>query len=99
MSRVAATKHDRHLLFEHLLHDLVLLLLRHLFDLVEGPIEAFVIFATLVPFSTVFASVVLFAKVTFVLLLAIETLELMHDVLFEEHTPDSEQRGQDKEDD
>ena len=42
---------------------------------------------------------VLLAEVTFVVELAAESLELMHDLLAEDHFPDSEQRGQDKEDD
>ena len=56
-------------------------------------------FVILIPFSTVFASIVLLAEVTFVVELAAETLELVHDFLAEDHFPDSEQRGQDKEDD
>jgi hypothetical protein len=42
---------------------------------------------------------VLLAEVTFVVELVAETLELMHDFLAKDHFPDSEQRGQDKEDD
>ena len=74
-------------------------MLRHLFDLVKGPFVARDNLAILMPFSTVFAFMVLLAEVAFVVELAAESLELMHDLLAKDHFPDSEQRGQDKEDD
>lgn len=56
-------------------------------------------FGFLVPFSTVLAFMVLLAEFTFVVELAAETLELMHDLFAKYHFPDPEQRGQYKEDD
>ena len=106
MALVASAKNDRHLPVDQVVDHLILLLRRHLLDLIEGPLKVILITAksvlstamvlSVTTSSAVFTvlAVVLLAKFTLFFELAAEALKLFHELLVEEQLPGAEQRCQ-----
>ena len=106
MALVASAKYDRHLPVDQVIDHLILLLGRHLLDLIEGPLKVILITAksvlstamvlSVATSSAVFTvlAVVLLAEFALFFELAAEALKLFHELLVEEQLPDAERRCQ-----